>query len=343
MPNSAAVQTALVDEQLGKPYIAYLEDEHRIDWNTLSPSGPVYSAMPLTFEIISGGSINWLGRGSTSAHTIEYKVNDGEWTSFGGNLGQYIEVEAGDIVQFRGDHAAYGGAQGFPVSGSFSYYTVLKDPVATYKAYGNVMSLISSTGFTELSAFTAQKALCGLFSGGSFISGYEFPHGLVDAENLVLPATTLSSYCYANMFRGCAALTKAPALPATTLAINCYATMFSDCTALTTAPELPATALSNYCYLAMFAGCTSLTTAPELPATTLSSYCYQRMFSGCTNLNYIKALFTTAPTASTSGPTYSWVAGVASTGTFVKNSAATWNVTGNNGVPTNWTVQEATE
>ena len=88
----------------------------------------------------------------------------------------------------------------------------------------------------------------------------------------------------------------------------------------------------------MFYGCTGLTTAPELPATTLAQGCYANMFYDCTSLNYIKAMFTTIPTNSC---TYRWVSGVASSGTFVKNSAATWNVTGINGVPTGWTVETA--
>ena len=90
----------------------------------------------------------------------------------------------------------------------------------------------------------------------------------------------------------------------------------------------------------MFQNCTSLTTAPELPATTLVQYCYQYMFGGCSNLNYIKAMFTTTPSATY---TYNWVSGVAASGTFVKNSAATWDVSGTNGVPTGWTVQTASE
>jgi hypothetical protein len=114
--------------------------------------------------------------------------------------------------------------------------------------------------------------------------------------------------------------------------------MFSGCTSLTTAPELPATTLANNCYESMFSGCTSLTTAPELPATTLTNNCYYYMFNGCTSLNYIKAMFTTAPNTSY---TWKWVSGVSATGTFVKNSAATWNVTGINGVPEGWTVETA--
>ena len=85
----------------------------------------------------------------------------------------------------------------------------------------------------------------------------------------------------------------------------------------------------------MFYGCTSLTTAPELPATTLATNCYYYMFCNCTKLNYIKALFTTKPSTAYN---QSWVSNVASTGTFVKNSEATWTDTGTYAVPTGWTV-----
>ena len=154
-----------------------------------------------------------------------------------------------------------------------------------------------------------------------------------------LPATTLANRCYYSMFNNCTSLTTAPELPATTLADSCYGYMFSSCASLTNAPSiLPPTTLRDRCYQSMFQSCTSLTTAPELPATTLANYCYQEMFSGCSNLNYIKAMFTTTPSASYTG---SWVSSVAATGTFVKNPAATWNVTGNNGVPSGWVVERA--
>jgi len=47
-------------------------------------------------------------------------------------------------------------------------------------------------------------------------------------------------------------------------------------------------------------------------------------------------MFTTTPSNTY---TNSWVLGVASTGTFVKNSAATWDVTGTSGIPEGWTVE----
>ena len=158
---------------------------------------------------------------------------------------------------------------------------------------------------------------------------------LTDAPEL--PAETLSSayFCYAGMFSGCTALTSAPKLPATMLAASCYAGMFSGCASLTTAPELPSTTLDVSCYSNMFENCTSLKSAPVLPANNLVSGCYMNMFYGCSELNYIKAMFLTEPTE---GETEDWVFGVASSGTFVKNLDATWDVFGDSGVPAGWTL-----
>ena len=100
---------------------------------------------------------------------------------------------------------------------------------------------------------------------------------------------TMANNCYSFMFRGCTALTQAPALPATTLADYCYNSMFQGCTALTQAPALPATTLANNCYNSMFYGCTALTQAPALPATKLSKSCYSFMFRGCTSLKLSSA------------------------------------------------------
>ena len=154
-----------------------------------------------------------------------------------------------------------------------------------------------------------------------------------------LPAMTLASDCYGGMFQGCTSLTTAPELPATTLAQRCYNGMFSGCASLTTAPAiLPAMTLAESCYSYMFWNCTSLTTAPALPAMTLNSTCYNGMFAGCTSLNYIKCL---ATDISSPGCTDSWVYDVVSTGTFVKNPSMTSWTTGDSGIPSGWTVQDA--
>ena len=153
-----------------------------------------------------------------------------------------------------------------------------------------------------------------------------------------LPATTLAERCYTGMFRH-TNLTSAPILPATTMAKQCYRWMFGDCTALTTPPALPATALTEDCYAYMFCGSTSLTTAPELPAETLGVTSYNCMFSGCTSLNEITCL---ATNISASNCTKDWVGTVAATGTFKKNASMSSWTTGNNGIPTDWTVEDYT-
>ena len=101
---------------------------------------------------------------------------------------------------------------------------------------------------------------------------------------------------------------------------------------------LPATTLNSYCYQYMFYGCTSLTTAPALPATTLENYSYANMFYNCSSLNYIKCL---ATNISANNCTFNWVSGVSNSGTFVKDASMNNWSTGNNGVPSGWTVQDA--
>ena len=155
---------------------------------------------------------------------------------------------------------------------------------------------------------------------------------LVDYENY--ETTNTGSAKFNSLFSDCSALVTAPDLPATNLAPNCYAGMFGNCTSLTSAPKLPATTLSDFCYIMMFVECKSLTQAPELPATTLTTYCYYGMFQNCSQLSYIRMMATdiSAPNCLNY-----WVYGVSSSGTFVKNAAATWDNTGV--VPEGWAVE----
>lgn len=120
---------------------------------------------------------------------------------------------------------------------------------------------------------------------------------------------------------------------------GCFRELFYDCSTIVSvsANFLPATILSIGCYSGMFYGCTSLVNAPELPALNLKNDCYRELFYRCHSLNYIKML---ATDISAIGCLYSWAVGVASTGTFIKNKNATWNVSGSDGVPRGWTIQK---
>lgn len=389
----------------------------------------------LTFEALENGTFTLnipANVNSTYMTSVSYSTDDGEnWTTTTvDNTAQTITtptINAGDKVLWKG--------VGKQTSYNFSIHSIFSS-TGNFNVSGNIMSLLYGDNFVNQTEFA---------SGSSYNFTYLFGQTtkLINAENLILPATTLTANCYrdmfynctslttapsilpattlanncySKMFYGCTALTTAPELPATTLAYNCYKDMFNGCTSLITSPELPATTLVEYCYQGMFYGCTSLTTAPELPATTLAVGCYSQMFYNCTSLitapvlpattleggcygsmfkgctslttapelpattlvsncygnmfngckalttapvlpattltnscyeymfrscsklNYIKAMFTTEPSTTY---TSNWVNGVKSTGTFVKNSAATWNVTGIHGIPTGWTVQTA--
>ena len=227
----------------------------------------------LTFNISSAGTINWVTSNRSVAKTIEYKLNDGDWVSIRSTTGSTapkINVVAGDKIQFRGNNTAY--------SNSSSYYNTFDGSTAEFEIEGNIMSLINSTNFSTLKTLESDYTFSYLFYNCT---------GLTSAENLILPATTLTNRCYSVMFGGCTSLTTAPALPAMTLAEGCYNSMFYDCTSLTTAPVLPATTLANYCYTNMFVNCTSLTTVPSLPATTLAEGCYEHMFDNCASLTAV--------------------------------------------------------
>lgn len=282
---------------------------------------PVYSDMPLTFRIISGGTISWTTEDNSLAKTIQYSLNDGEWTNITSTTGSGTEitVDTGDIVQFVGDNASYGTST---VRNGFS-------STAIFKVEGNIMSLIDSTGYQTATTLSSAHTFYGLF---------KYCSGLTSAANLKLPATTLSNYCYRDLFGNCTSLTAAPILPATTLANSSYIGMFAGCTSLTTAPELPATTLQEYCYNYMFRDCTSLTTAPVLPATTLVRGCYQMMFRRCESLSYVKCL---ATSISANFALDSWLKDVAAIGTFVKNPSMTRWTTGVDGIPAGWTILDA--
>ena len=266
----------------------------------------------LSFKFVTDGTVKW----QNVKGDIEYSKNGGStWTAFNGAT---VSATTGDEIWFKG--SLTGGCGASSESGSSKFYTS-----GYFFASGNIQSLCNFNNILRTCHFAY------LFSNCSLLN--------VDENNkLLLPAERLANYCYLQMFNGCTSLTTAPELPATTLASNCYSYMFQNCTSLTTAPELPATTLQSTCYSSMFNGCTSLTTAPVLSATTLVSNCYSYMFQDCKRLNYIKAMFTTTPNTSY---TNNWVKGVATSGTFVKNSAATWTTTGVNGIPTGWTVKTA--
>ena len=308
-----------------------------------------------------GGSGEQTLQMSQEVPSLEYSVNNGAWqvlgtntVTFGGGHGS-VRLRGKSSVGTNVAQITFGNSTPVGCSGDirtlvdYENYDTANTSEAKFKelfkdctqlttapdlpattladsCYFNMFRGCSSLTYTpELPATT--------LAPGCYDSMFYECTSLTEAPEL--PATTLAPYCYSSMFVRCTSLTQAPELPATTLTDRCYMIMFHGCTSLTQAPELPATTLTDRCYFMMFDGCTSLTQAPELPATTLAQLCYFNMFNGCTQLNYIYMMATDISAILCLS---SWVAGVSSSGTFVKNSAATWDVTGADGIPEGWNV-----
>lgn len=362
---------------LSDPTVAYIKEEDEVVYVPHSPINDYFTTVALEDDTVFYCSLSWLTTDQGSPFSqLSYSLDGGEtWTTT--SLGNGIQittpvVNTGDEILWKGIGKVINGTY-YPKANNSSsrdssfFAKSASSNSFTYKSYsikGNAMSLLYGDDFSD--KFSLPDTISGTtyprYEGSSC---FEFKGNLISAKDLVLPATTLKEKCYKDMFYGCSSLVEAPKLPATTLAERCYDNMFYGCTSLTNAPDLPAPTLADSCYYCMFKGCTSLTEAPELPATTLVSGCYNCMFQNCTSLtmapelpattlatgcydgmfnecsslNYIKAMFTTSP-----GTTYTnnWVLGVAATGTFVKNSAATWTTTGTSSVPSGWTVETYT-
>ena len=257
----------------------------------ITPSND-YSQNYLTFNVITDGTICWRAFGSNSAKTIEYSINGGSWIPITStSAGVTIPVVTNDVVRFRGTETQY--------ALSNINYSGFEGGTATFNIEGNIMSLIHGDNFSNNTALTGTYNFCSIFKKSKVIS----------AENLILPATTMTEGCYRAMFSKSPTLEVAPALPATTLGAYCYYYMFEQC---------------------------AITSAPKLPAPILVSNCYGNMFNGCTSLNYILCL---AVDKSASGCLTNWVNSVSSTGIFVKDENATWS-TGASGIPSGWVVND---
>ena len=196
------------------------------------PEEPVTLATPLTIEALTAGTIQVEMEDELSTG-MKYSLYGGTKKTTIYNTTN-IAVAKGDKVQF------YGNGTSTQVYGDLPVVTILGSGEGFQtKVYGNIMSLLDETDYaTNYTALTSDNryAFFELFNGNST---------LIDASELLLPATTLAE--------------------------GCYQRMFLDCTSLTTAPKLPATTLAAYCYLGMFQGCTSLTNAYVKVAHTISN------------------------------------------------------------------------
>ena len=186
--------------------------------------------------------------GNYTISGLEYSVKDGEWASVVANTEVPFGGDKGDL-RLRGTNPE-GTATDSKFYSTIKFYNANVSVACT----GDIRTLLNWRNYNTVD--TQNARFCWLFSRCSVLTSAP-----------ELPATTLASYCYYNMFNCCTSLESAPVLPATTLTSNCYYEMFYGCTSLTSAPELPAEKLSQECYEGMFRGCTKLSTVTMLASS----------------------------------------------------------------------------
>lgn len=316
-PNVSLVEE-LINTNGGLTYTPFIPRDYSLDYFTFIAR----QNCTMNFDLLFSGEEDGEPL-EVSCGSISYSLDNGKtWSAEYGEI--ELNLSAGDKVLLKGHMNIYNGEYDQPNDLEGGWIVSTGD----FDVEGNIMSLFYGDNFDNKLEVTASTILCNFFKGNTH---------LINAQNLILPATTLIGNSYSGMFQECTSLITSPKeLPAIDLtgAENCYSNMFAGCTSLTTAPELLAHTLTYNCYDHMFGGCTSLITAPELLAISLQDECYNGMFAGCTSLNYIKCL---AEHGTDGYNTANWVDGVAATGTFIQDPDAVWNVNSTDGIPSGWT------
>ena len=254
-------------------------------------------------------TIRFIKNNTNISRSIQYSKDKINWTTISFNTSDNptkIELNPLENIYLKGTNSSYAEAS----DSGLNYCNIRVSGNGFVDIYGNIMSLIYGDNFYGKTVLTSDNTFRNLFvdslSGGSRIADaqnlilpattltkgcYEYMFNnctMLLTPPKILPATTLADSCYKGMFYNCESLVTAPVLPATTLAYRCYSDMFRECEKLPDAPVLHATTLAEGCYYGMFRDCSKITVAPVLPATILAYDCYSQMFYGCNNL-------TTAP------------------------------------------------
>lgn len=203
-----------------------------------------YAKEYFTLEILSGGTISWniTGTRDNLAPLVYYSFDKTNWTPMATSGETVFNVNAGDIVRFKGDNNAISYAD--RDSSRFSNST------AHFNAYGNIMSFIHSTNF-EGTNLTGSADWKGLFRFSCLHS----------AKNLIVPSECVTQFTFRSTFSDCAYLTEIPDSISAITQLTNYAFLdaFERSTSLT-GVTLPSASYDSRtrAFEYAFSGCTNL-------------------------------------------------------------------------------------
>lgn len=292
-----------------------------------------YSQDYFTIESLQDGNEIKMQRNKTPNNPVlEYSLDNGQtWTSITINGAKtFATINTGDTILFRGNNTKLATAWD-----AYNKFNTTKQ----FKVYGNAMSLLNGNNFISNSTLdSGGYNLCGLFYGVTT---------LVDASNLILPATTLYTSCYNGMFRGCTNLEYGPKLlPSLDVPTDGYSSMFEGCVKLIEAPEILATSVSGntalnrmFCMNRNSKVTAAMTKGPVLRITNPLGHnnVYQQLFCGNGNLTEVTIL------VQATNLTFSNWLNYTNTGGVIKTLSGTTFSSGVSGLPSGWTTQEYSE
>ena len=220
--NNTQYETFTGTTEFVLPNVSYCIQEKEVHYNPYDKPQHDYSQDYFTIvSTADNNTIGWRASDVSNLKTISVSTDDGQtWTNKTSSTAgtTLVILNKGDKLLIKGSNTAYSILK---ISTCESNYFTSTN---NFDVEGNIMSLIYEDNFVGQTTLSSNYTFTSLFSWNS---------KLISVENLILPATTLASSCYASMFLGCASLTTTPAtLPATTLAQDCYNSMFNGCTSL---------------------------------------------------------------------------------------------------------------
>ena len=281
--------------------------------NTLIITSLEYTAPPIINLEYSYDTINWM-KINTPEKSMMYTCN----IFLPKNKKIYLRGKNTTFIVYYKESERFGG----------NYIRCEKK----YNVGGNIMSLLYGNNFIGQTELLSDWCFAQIFGTNNF--------NIINAKDLILPATTLRECCYRWMFDGAINLKTCPVLlPATTLANYCYHQMYYNCNSLTTISELPATILEAYSYCQMYYY-TSIINTPVLSHIkeihTMSIYL---IFKGCSNL---KIVYTPQINYSSANWEFGeWLTDVSPTGTIYIPYNVDWRDAPRNGsgIPSGWEIK----
>ena len=171
----------------------------------------------------------------TFSSACQYSLDNETWVDLAANT-KTPTVSPGSKIYFRASGLAPNGYSGI---GTFA-------PSVACSVGGNILSMKNGADYKDAATSFNNYQFASLFRSAK----------VTDASRLYLPPS-VGAYMYGTTFKG-SSLIVGPKMPALTLASSCYIQMYEDCKSLQLVAPLPAPQLVSYCYQSMYSGCNKL-------------------------------------------------------------------------------------